>query len=143
MKAEIKTANSDAEIAKCWEAMFQLRPKLKKQAFISSVRLLQGEGYRLKYIEMDGKAVAFAGFRYKQMLLFGKMIYIDDLVTLEEYRGKGLASILLKDIEYLAQQEKCSTVQLDSGIANTVAHKLYFKEGFENSALHFIKTLSE
>lgn len=141
MQIEIKTANSDQEIVSCWEVMLQLRPMLKKDEFVSFLKLLQSEGYVLNYIEQDGKPVALAGFRFKHMLLFGKMIYVDDLVTLEEYRGKGLASVLLKNIENMAQKNKCKSVQLDSGITNTGAHKLYHKEGFANIAFHFIKTL--
>ena len=139
METIIRTANTDEQIALCWKAMHLLRPMLKEENFVAMVRLLQSEGYILNYIEDNGMAVAVAGYRFRHMLLCGKMLYIDDLSTLEESRGKGYASLLLRHIDATALSQNCKTVQLDSGAERTVAHKLYFKEGFTIGAFHFAK----
>lgn len=142
METNIKTAVTDDQIALCWTAMHLLRPMLKEENFIAMIRLLQSEGYVLKYIENNGIAVAVAGYRFRHMLFCGKMLYIDDLSTLQESRGKGYASLLLQHIDAIALAQNCKTVQLDSGAERIVAHKLYFKEGYTIGAFHFAKPVN-
>ena len=139
--AQIKIAVTNQDIASCWEAMYLLRPMLKKQEFVQKIKEIQNEGYILLYILENDKAVAIVGYRFFTMLYCGKMLYIDDLSTLENYRGKGYASILLNHIYEIAKQENCNSIQLDSGHVRTNAHKLYYKEGFTINAFHFNKQL--
>lgn len=138
---EIKTAITDQDIAFCWEAMFLLRPMLKENEFVNQIKEMQKEGYTLLYIFDKGKAVSIAGYRFLTMLYCGKMLYIDDLSTLENYRGKGHASALLNHIYGIAREQNCKSVQLDSGPSRTDAHKLYLKENFAQNAFHFNKQL--
>jgi ribosomal protein S18 acetylase RimI-like enzyme len=114
---------------------------LKKEDFLSTIKQMQREGYTLLYIEEDQKTVAVAGYRIFSMLYCGKMLYIDDLSTVEACRGKGYASKLLHHLYELALKEDCKSVQLDSGPSRTTAHKLYFKENFTISAFHFNRPL--
>jgi GNAT superfamily N-acetyltransferase len=139
--ADIKIAVTDNDIASCWEVMFVLRPMLNKEEFTSQIKFQQKEGYTLLYITENGKTVSVAGYRIFTMLYCGKMLYIDDLSTLESSRGKGHATVLLNHMCQIAEQENCRSVQLDSGPARTTAHKLYFREGFTINAFHFNKTL--
>jgi GNAT superfamily N-acetyltransferase len=138
---DIKTATTDSEINSCWEPIHVLRPLLKKEDFLSTIKQMQSEGYTLLYIEEDQKTVAVAGYRIFSMLYCGKMLYIDDLSTVEACRGKGYASQLLHHLYELALQEDCISIQLDSGPTRTTAHKLYFKENFTISAFHFNRPL--
>ena len=139
--ATIKTAITNQDIASCWEALSVLRPMLKEAEFVNQIKAMQQEGYILLYISDDDKVVSIAGYRFCTMLYCGKMLYIDDLSTLENSRGKGYASILLKHIYTIAKEQNCQSVQLDSGHTRTDAHKLYFKENFTISAFHFNKQL--
>jgi len=141
MMTEIKIAITDTEIASCWEAISVLRPMLKRENFVSQIRDLQKEGYHLLYIEEKDKTVAIAGYRVYTMLYCGKMLYLDDLSTLESHRGKGYASQLLNHLKEIALEQDCVSLQLDSGPGRTTAHKLYFKEDFTISAYHFHKKL--
>lgn len=138
---EIKIAITDNEIASCWEAISVLRPMLERENFVSQIQNLQKEGYHLLYIQEKDKTVAIAGYRIYTMLYCGKMLYLDDLSTLEEYRGKGYASQLLNHLKAIALENNCVSIQLDSGPTRTTAHKLYFKEDFTISAYHFHKKL--
>ena len=139
--AAIKTAKSDEEILNCWEAMHLLRPALAQESFIEQIRSMNKEGYQLISLTDDGQVVSVAGYRIFSMLYCGKQLYIDDLSTLENCRGKGYASALLKHIYNIAKKESCISVQLDSGPNRTTAHKLYFKEDFTISAYHFNKKI--
>ena len=141
MMTEIKIAITDTEIASCWEAIFLLRPMLERENFVSQIRNLQSEGYKLLYIEENNEVAAIAGYRVYSMLYCGKMLYLDDLSTLETHRGKGYASQLLNHLKEIAQEQDCVSIQLDSGPTRTTAHKLYFKEDFTISAYHFHKKI--
>lgn len=138
---EIKIAITDNEIASCWEAISVLRPMLEREHFVSLIKDLQKEGYQLLYIQEEGITVAIAGYRIYTMLYCGKMLYLDDLSTLETYRGKGYASQLLNHLNEIALENNCVSIQLDSGPSRTTAHKLYFKEDFTISAYHFHKNI--
>ena len=138
---EIKIAITDNEIASCWEAISVLRPMLEREHFVSLIKDLQKEGYQLLYIQEEGITVAIAGYRIYTMLYCGKMLYLDDLSTLETQRGKGYASKLLNHLKEIALEQNCVSIQLDSGPSRTIAHKLYFKEDFTISAYHFHKNI--
>jgi len=136
---EIKIAITDTEIASCWEAIFLLRPMLERENFVPQIRNMQKEGYNLLYIQENNQTVAIAGYRIYTMLYCGKMLYLDDLSTLENQRGKGYATQLLNHLKAVALEQNCTSIHLDSGPGRTTAHKLYFKEDFTISAYHFHK----
>ena len=138
---KIKIAVTDSEIASCWEAISSLRPMLRQEEFAEQVKRQQQEGYTLLYITENGQTVSVAGYRIFTMLYCGRLLYLDDLSTLESSRGKGYAGMLLNYICAIAEKENCRSVQLDSGPSRTTAHKLYFREGFTINAFHFNKTL--
>lgn len=138
----VKTAVSEEEILKCWDAIKALRPHLDKEKMFGMVKDMQAkEGYTLIYIEDDAQAVAIAGFRRMQTLYGGKTIYIDDLSTLPVSRKKGYAGKLVDYIIELAGKENLDSVHLDSGHARFDAHRLYLNKGFIISAHHFYLTL--
>ena len=87
-------AKTDAEIEACFEVMAELRPHLKKNQFLSTVRNMESEGFRLIYIATDNiatdnKVVAAAGYRICSNLFMGKHLYVDDLVTAKANRSSG------------------------------------------------------
>jgi GNAT superfamily N-acetyltransferase len=136
---QIQLARTDADIRKCWPVMYLLRPHLKEADFIPLIREMMSEGYELAFIEENGAAAAAIGYRYLQKLFDGKQIYVDDLSTLEEYRGKGYAGQLLDFVFELARQRGYHCVTLDSGPARHDAHRLYLNKGFRISSMHFTR----
>lgn len=75
------------------------------------------------------------------MLFNGKQIYIDDLTTSEDGRGKGYGSALLDFVIDLAISKGYDCVSLDSGPSRHTAHRLYLNKGFQINSLHFVKDL--
>jgi GNAT superfamily N-acetyltransferase len=138
---EIKLAVSATDIEKCMEVLQVLRPHLDAATFVSIVTEMLGEGYKLAFIEEDNKAVAAIGYRHLQFLYNGKHIYIDDLVTLEAYRGKGYAGALLDFVEAEAKLHGYKTVTLDSGHHRNTAHRLYLNKKYAITAHHFVKNI--
>jgi GNAT superfamily N-acetyltransferase len=137
MTVQIATDNNS--INKCFDVMLALRPHLKKETFAEHIKRMMDQGYNLIFIEENGKAVCASGFRYTELLAWGKAIYIDDLSTLPSARGKGYASTLLDHIFNLAKENKCDQVHLDSGCNESRydAHRLYLKKGFNITSHHF------
>jgi GNAT superfamily N-acetyltransferase len=74
-----------------------------------------------------------------QLLYSGKTLYIDDLSTLPEGRGKGYASALLDYVIAEARTLGCTCVTLDSGHnpARYDAHRLYLSKRFNIVSHHF------
>ena len=137
----VTLARTDADILKCWPALHLLRPHLKEAEFVPLVKTMMSEGYELAFIEENGVAAAAIGFRYVQKLFDGKQIYVDDLTTLGEHRGKGYGGLLLEYVFQLAKERGYACVTLDSGPTRHDAHRLYLNKGFLISSMHFTKKL--
>jgi GNAT superfamily N-acetyltransferase len=138
----IQTAQTDSDILKCWKAMRELRPHLEESSFLSLIKDMIKEGYRLAFIEgEEGYALSVVGFRYLQFTFKGKHFYIDDLSTLPEARGKGHGGALLEHVFELAKQKGYAHVTLDSGHQRYNAHRLYLNKGFTITSHHFSKKI--
>jgi GNAT superfamily N-acetyltransferase len=140
---QIKTALDRESILSCFDVMHALRPHLKRETFPELISGMISRGYHLIYIEEGGKAVCASGFRFTEHLAWGRPIYIDDLSTLPEARGKGYASALLDYIFDLAKQKGYDQVHLDSGCNESRydAHRLYLNKGFNITSHHFARLL--
>src|SRR5687768_11523590 len=113
----MKIAQTTEEILACLPAMQELRPHLTSpESFLAQVQRQQARhGYVLAYVEWEGRPAALAGFRIQEFLAWGKIMYIDDLVTAEYARRHGLAKRLMDALVASARAEGCASVQLDSG----------------------------
>ena len=138
---KIQAGKSTGDIFKCWEVLFELRPHVGNQNFVSIIEEMITEGYQFAFIEEGERAVAYVGYRYLQYLYNGKHFYIDDLATLPQYRGKGYAAKLLKFVDEVAISKGYDTVTLDSGYQRFDAHRLYLNNGFNIVAHHFSKKI--
>ncbi|NTY02217.1 GNAT family N-acetyltransferase [Deinococcus sp. JMULE3] len=104
------------------------------------------EGYALvgAFEPRREEAVAVAGYRVMHLLWAGRTLYVDDLSTLPEYRGRGHARALLHWLEGRARELACAELHLDSGVGETrhAAHRLYHRAGMNVTAHHFSLPLS-
>jgi GNAT superfamily N-acetyltransferase len=135
---QIKFAQGEKEIAACWDVVHTLRPHLVQENYLQQVNEMQQEGYHMLYVAEKDKVAAFAGYRNLYSLFAGRFIYVDDLCTLPEYRGKGYAGALLDYIKALAKETNKAAVVLDSGFQLNDAHRLYLNKGYKLSAHHFM-----
>lgn len=138
---EVKQATTTKDIAKCVDVLQVLRPHLDSNTLVQMITEMLNEGYKLAFIEEGNKAAAAIGYRHLQFLYNGKHIYIDDLVTLPEHRGKGYGNVLLDYVEAEAKQHGYKKVALDSGHQRTDAHRLYLKRKYAITAHHFEKNI--
>lgn len=133
----IKTAQTNEDFLKCFDVMQALRPHLTPELLLELSPKMQAENYTLIFIEEDGKAISACGFRYLTTLFDGRYIYIDDLSTLPEARGKGHAGMLFDFVVEKAKAENLRTVHLDSGHQRFDAHRLYLNKGMKIVYHHF------
>ncbi len=97
----------------------------------------------MAYIQDGGQIKALAGFRFLEFLAWGKVIYIDDLVSDAATRKSGYGSTILKWVIKEAKKAKCDQVHLDSGPQRHDAHRLYLNHGFKIIGHHFALDLKE
>ena len=133
----VKIAESDTDIARCFPVVHQLRPHLVDTAFVSRVRLQEREGYRIAYVEDGGEVVSVAGFRIMENLVSGRLLYVDDLVSLEGERSKGYGKALFAWLTGHARTKGCTHLELDSGVQRYDAHRFYLGNRMIISAHHF------
>ena len=139
----VKEALTDADIARVYPVMRELRPHIDSaDGFLARVRRQQaGSAWRLIYVEDAGAPVAAAGFRISEWLAWGKALYVDDLICLESHRGQGFAEALMRWMEELARAEGCVQFHLDSGTHRLGAHRFYHRLKLAITSFHFQKTL--
>ena len=141
--SQVKLADSDADLRRCFPVIQQLRPHFEQEeTFVTQARRqMTKEQWRLAYVEESGEIVALAGFRLLECLATGKTLYVDDLVTREDRRSKGHGEILMRWLEERARKAGCQTFSLDSGTHRTSAHRFYFRMGMVIPSFHFAKKL--
>lgn len=141
---KIQLATDDQQICACYKIMHQLRPHIaSERAFVAQVQRQMQEGYHLAYVQDEGQIKALAGFRFLEFLAWGKVIYIDDLVSDAVTRKNGYGSKILKWVINEAKKAKCDQVHLDSGPQRHDAHRFYLNHGFKIIAHHFALDLKE
>ena len=127
-----------AQTASTWPVMRQLRPHLDLAQYLAAVtRMRQTDGFRLLAAHVDGKVGAVAGFRTMEMLYCGRILSIDDLITDESQRSRGLGKALLDWLTQEAKSLGCAQIHLDSGLQRLDAHRFYERERFRKTAYHF------
>jgi GNAT superfamily N-acetyltransferase len=141
--SQVKLADSDADLRRCFPIIRQLRTHLdQEEAFVAQARRqMAKEQWRMAFVEDEGEVVALAGFRLLEALHSGKTLYVDDLVTREDQRSKGHGETLMRWLESRARTAGCQTFSLDSGTQRTEAHRFYFRMGMTISSFHFAKKL--
>ena len=146
MNSHIIEIVSDEQTRLCSAAIQALRPHLDVESIVDQVRRQRAQGYRLFGVSIRDDSEkeqipSIVGFRYGEFLAWGKIIYIDDLSTIEAARGLGHAGLLMDHVVHLAHALSCQAVHLDSGYARHAAHRLYLNKGFVMSSHHFALTL--
>ena len=139
---EIKQA-TPSEIGKLLPALRELRPNRTGPEMLEMIPQLFDEGFNLIYVGDDSVAFAVAGFRTLNFLFSGKTLYLDDLVTHPDHRGKGYAGQLLDWLKNYARENDYEHFSLDSGFIRKDAHRLYLNKGLEVESLHFGRKVSD
>ncbi len=67
--------------------------------------------------------------------------WLTALVVLEDARGAGIGSALVRHVEQWAAQNGAKKLSVTSGLRREATHEFYEKRDYENSGLRFTKEL--
>lgn len=140
----IITAKHAKEIGECFVTFKELRPQLVDQAtFIRQILHQQNQGYILIYIKEGDEVAACLGYRIFDNLVWGKVLYIDDMICREKSRKRGLGTQLIDFTIKQAKSAGCKQIHLDTGYLRHEAHRFYFNLGFTIDCHHFMLDVSK
>jgi GNAT superfamily N-acetyltransferase len=137
MNIEIKLAESDADLERLAPVLSELRPQFTSSDLIARIKEQQKQGYLVAFAESGGEVLGVAGFVVGRKLAWGKHIYVDDLVTAERSRSKGVGGQLIKWLKAYARDQGCEQKHLDSGVQRFGAHRFYLRNRFDIASHHF------
>jgi len=127
------------ELELAFPVIKQLRPHRNLDEYIEIVKQMTPTGYQIACLFDCGKVVAFAGFARLTILHYGDHIWVYDLVTDENNRGKGYGKLLMSYIEKLAEENALQCVALQSGFQRLDAHRFYENAGYDKVSFVFKK----
>ena len=133
----VKLISATKDLEQCFNVIQELRPHLNDcNKFITQIMRQQKEGYQMFACIANNNIVGCIGYRQLETLAWGKILYIDDLITSSTHRGNGYAKTLLDHAIDYAKLVSCDQVHLDTGYTRYDAHKLYLKNRFQLSSHH-------
>jgi GNAT superfamily N-acetyltransferase len=118
-----------------------LRPQLPADYSAAMARVFASGG-RLVVATQDDVVLGLAVWRVLENTMFGRFLYVDDLVTDSALRSRGVGKALLSRCEAIAVERGCREFVLDSGVQRAPAHRFYFREGLAVRAFNFGKSLA-
>jgi len=122
----------------CHALMLQLRPQLgTADEWLLRFQRQSTAGYRLRALLRSTQPVALAGFRLQENLVYGRFLYVDDLVTDAAERGHSHGARLMDSLQAEAHALGCERLVLDTALANVLAQRFYYRSGLMAQALRF------
>lgn len=135
---KIVPARTEREIRACYPVFSELRPHLSEADFIGQVgRQMESHGYEIVCVMEADRVIAAAGYRVAEFLAWGKILYVDDLVTAAAERRRGCGGVLLDWLLKEAEKRGCAQFHLDSGSQRHDAHRLYMSRKLRINGYHF------
>src|SRR3954451_17166896 len=134
----------EGETHRAARALLELRPhRAPAEALIAQADAQRAAGYRLAGSFEPGEedAAAVAGFRTAGNLAWGRHLYVDDLSTRADRRGRGHGGALMRWLPAEACRGGCAELHLDSGVGadREDAHRLYFNSELRIASYHFAR----
>ena len=141
---QLRHVETTQDFHAAFAVMRELRPHLVDvDAFTAQVERQAHQGYRLLAAWQGTALVGLAGYRLQENLIYGRFLYIDDLVTTARLRSSGVGAALIDGVREVAYRHDCKQLILDTALANALAQRFYFKQGLLSRALHFGQALSK
>ena len=142
MDTQLRDVETEDQLRACYPVMKELRPHLESEdEFVARATRQAAQGYRILAAWDDGAVVALAGYRLQESMVYGKFMYVDDLVAGEQSRSQRWGARLLAQLTGYAERTGCAKLVLDTGLSNALAQRFYFREGLLPGAMRFGKFL--
>ncbi|SPB15423.1 GCN5-like N-acetyltransferase [Caballeronia novacaledonica] len=129
---------------RAFDVMKELRPHLTDaDAFCAQMRRQREEGYRLLAAsDDDGAILGLAGYRTQTNTLYGRFVYLDDLVVTARLQRGGIGAQLLDKVREIARHSRCAHFVLDTGLHMALAQRFYYRNGLLAKGMHFVENLA-
>ena len=139
----LRLLDSEQDFQSAFPIMKELRPHLPDAAsFIEQVGRQAEQGYRLLAAWQGDQVAGLAGYRLQENLIYGKFLYVDDLITTAHARSDGVGAALIGAVREDARRQGCAHLVLDPGLGNALGPRFYFRQGLLAAGLHFRQPLS-
>ena len=119
----------------------QLYPDYSTEKYHDLLSAMLPNNYKQLIVVANGITIGLAGFWIGTKLWSGKYLELDNVVVHEDFRSKGIGSIMTNYLNQKAIDEDCKMIVLDAFSTNFGAHKFYMNHGFVPKGFHFIKFL--
>lgn len=119
----------------------QMYPDLDSEQYRARLEDMVPYRYAQMAIFDQDVCIGLSGFWIHTKLWTGRILEMDNVIVHENYRGKGIGTILYHALEKIALDNECQTMVLDAFVGNFKAHKLYYQLGFVAKGYHFVKFL--
>jgi GNAT superfamily N-acetyltransferase len=119
----------------------QLYPDYSTEKYHDLLSAMLPNNYKQLIVVANGITIGLAGFWIGTKLWSGKYLELDNVVVHEDFRSKGIGSIMTDYLNQKAMDEQCNMIVLDAFSTNFGAHKFYMNHGFVPKGFHFIKFL--
>jgi len=141
-RLEMKLLQGKEALLQAFPVFQQLRPFVHDaEAFLAQVARQEKQGYQLLAAWQGPEIVGLAGYRELENFIYGKFVYIDDLVVLAQSRRLGVGEQLIHSVRQYAQQQGCQHLILDTALNNALAQRFYFRQGLVSNSLGFSQVL--
>lgn len=135
--------DDEAALLAAYDVVAELRPHLHgATAFADQVLRQRQQGYRLLAAYVDDTVCGLAGYRLQENLLYGRFVYVDDLIVTARLQRSGLGAELLRAVRQIATGLDCAHFVLDTGLHMALAQRFYYRQGLLAKGLHFVESLT-
>ncbi|WP_339540864.1 GNAT family N-acetyltransferase [Pseudomonas sp. RA_5y_Pfl1_P24] len=135
---------TQADFIACFAVMQQLRPHLTDAtAFAAQIQRQRQNGYRLLAARENGQVIGLAGYRLTENTLYGRFIYVDDLVIDAALQRRRLGERLLDRVRQETRARGYRWLVLDTGMHMAMAQRFYFRQCLLPLGMHFSQDLSQ
>jgi GNAT superfamily N-acetyltransferase len=134
---------NDRDIHVLMKLLTQLGYPAATDEVVKRIHWYKPEGYKLMIGELDGETIGFIALHWYHAFhhapLIGRVVAfcID-----EAHRGKGFGTQLLNYAEDFFRSKNCLKVELTSNLRRKESHEYYFRKGYEQVSIHFVKMLT-
>ncbi|OAE10949.1 GCN5 family acetyltransferase [Pseudomonas simiae] len=141
---EFVPMETEADCIASFTLMQQLRPHLTDAiSFAEQVQRQRQNGYHLLAAREHGRVIGLAGYRLTENTLYGRFIYVDDLVVDAALQRRRLGEQLLERVREETRARGYRYLVLDTGLHMVLAQRFYFRQGLLPRGMHFSQDLSQ
>lgn len=89
----------------------------------------------------DGELVAIAGVSTRTHFFSGTVDFVENVVVLPAWRGRGVGEALMRHLEARARAHGSVKLTLDTYAVNQGARRFYERLGYDPRGIHYVREL--